>query len=120
LVTAWQIFALCLAVWIAIKHFRELQQSTGWAFSDCFMMLVGSHVFYFARWGCNSNAVILSRWSSRYSFVAVSCVGFLAYSPQFVVRQPQAMIGIAVHLTILYNFNRIHLPREFKYIMAWI
>jgi hypothetical protein len=47
---AWEIFALCLAVWIAVKHFRELQRaSTGWAIGDCFTVLIETHVFYFAR-----------------------------------------------------------------------
>jgi len=47
---AWEILALSLAVWIAIKHFRELQRpSTGWAVGDCFTILIQTHVFYFAR-----------------------------------------------------------------------
>jgi len=50
LVSAWETLALSLAVWIAIKHFRELQRtSTGWALGDCFMILMQTHVFYFAR-----------------------------------------------------------------------
>jgi len=48
--SAWEILALSLAVWIAIKHFRELQRaSTGWAVGDCFTILIQTHVFYFAR-----------------------------------------------------------------------
>jgi hypothetical protein len=48
--TAWEIIALCLAVWISVKHFRELQRpSTGWAVGDCFTVLIETHVFYFAR-----------------------------------------------------------------------
>jgi hypothetical protein len=48
--TVWEIIALCLAVWISVKHFRELQRpSTGWAVSDCFTVLIETHVFYFAR-----------------------------------------------------------------------
>jgi hypothetical protein len=47
---AWETLALSLAVWIAIKHFRELQRtSTGWAVGDCFTILMQTHVFYFAR-----------------------------------------------------------------------
>jgi len=47
---AWEALALSLAVWIAIKHFRELQRtSTGWAVEDCFTILMQTHVFYFAR-----------------------------------------------------------------------
>jgi uncharacterized membrane protein len=48
--TVWEIIALCLAVWISVKHFRELQRaSTGWAVGDCFTVLIETHVFYFAR-----------------------------------------------------------------------
>ncbi|OAX32759.1 hypothetical protein K503DRAFT_869974 [Rhizopogon vinicolor AM-OR11-026] len=47
--TAWETLVLCLAVWIAVKHFRELQRpSTRWIVGDCFMILVKTHVFYFA------------------------------------------------------------------------
>ncbi|KAG1725158.1 uncharacterized protein EDB91DRAFT_1267575 [Suillus paluster] len=54
--TVWEVLALCLAVWIAVKHFRELrQQLTGGILGDCFTVLMKSHVGYFA------------------SFVAVSC-----------------------------------------------
>jgi hypothetical protein len=45
----WEVITLCLAVWIAIKHFRQLQQlSTGWTFKDCFAVLIKTHVLYFA------------------------------------------------------------------------
>jgi len=47
---AWETLALSLAVWIAIKHFRELRRtSTGWAVGDCYTILIQTHVFYFAR-----------------------------------------------------------------------
>jgi len=48
--TLWEVLALFLAIWIAVKHFRELQRpSTGWtAVEDCFTMLMKSHAFYFA------------------------------------------------------------------------
>jgi hypothetical protein len=48
--TTWEILAFCLAVWIAVKHFRELPRpSTGLAVRDCFTVLIETHVFYFAR-----------------------------------------------------------------------
>jgi len=47
---AWETLTLCLAVWIVVKHFRELQRaSSGWTVADCFTLLIESHVFYFAR-----------------------------------------------------------------------
>jgi hypothetical protein len=60
--TVWEIIAMCLAVWIAVKHFREA--STGWAAGDCFRVLIETHVFYFARSARNSNAAIFFHLSS--------------------------------------------------------
>lgn len=65
LYTAWEVLALSLAVWIAIKHFRELQQSPrGWTIRDCFAVLMQAHLVYFA------------------SFTAVSCFELGYLSPQ--------------------------------------
>jgi hypothetical protein len=58
LTTAWEILALCLAVWIAVKHFRELQgPSTRWTVRDTFTVLVKTHVFYFARFVLDFNPI---------------------------------------------------------------
>ncbi|KAG0692203.1 hypothetical protein DFH29DRAFT_551493 [Suillus ampliporus] len=48
-IVIWEILALCLAVWIVIKHFRELRQlaPTGSTIGDCFTVLIRSHVLYF-------------------------------------------------------------------------
>ncbi|KAG1870810.1 hypothetical protein F4604DRAFT_1955921 [Suillus subluteus] len=44
----WEILAFVLAIWIVIKHFRELRQSsTGLTVRDYFMVLTKSHAFYF-------------------------------------------------------------------------
>ncbi|KAG2362656.1 hypothetical protein BDR07DRAFT_1015069 [Suillus spraguei] len=44
-----EILVLCLAVWIAVKHFRELRQhSTSTIMKDCFVVLMKTHVTYFA------------------------------------------------------------------------
>ncbi|KAG1744117.1 uncharacterized protein EDB91DRAFT_1346111 [Suillus paluster] len=49
LATVWEILALCLAVWIAVKHLRELRgQSAGGIIGDCFTELIKTHVIYFA------------------------------------------------------------------------
>ncbi|KIK40222.1 hypothetical protein CY34DRAFT_282628 [Suillus luteus UH-Slu-Lm8-n1] len=47
----WEVLALCLSVWIAVKHFRDLRRlgpSTGSTIGDCFRALIKSHVLYFA------------------------------------------------------------------------
>jgi hypothetical protein len=51
--TVWELLALCLSVWIAVKHFRDLRRlgpSTGSTIGgDCFRVLIESHMLYFAR-----------------------------------------------------------------------
>ncbi|KAG2058350.1 hypothetical protein BDR06DRAFT_114356 [Suillus hirtellus] len=63
-----EVLALCLAVWITVKHFREPRQ--GGIMEDCFTVLMRTHVAYFA------------------SFVAISCLQLIAdYSPTLSSRQ---------------------------------
>ncbi|KAG1729362.1 hypothetical protein EDD22DRAFT_409083 [Suillus occidentalis] len=64
--TIWEVLALCLSVWIAMKHFRDLRRlgpSTGSTIGDCFKVLIQSHVLYFA------------------SFAGVSCLQLISLSP---------------------------------------
>ncbi|KAG1887780.1 hypothetical protein F4604DRAFT_1177918 [Suillus subluteus] len=68
--TVWEVLALCLAVWIAVKHFRELRQhSTRGIIGDCFTVLMKTHVSYFG------------------SFLVISCfeIGFI--SPTLLANQ---------------------------------
>ncbi|KAG1789269.1 uncharacterized protein HD556DRAFT_1494875 [Suillus plorans] len=51
LAAIWEVLALCLSVWVAVKHFRELRRlgpSTGSIIRDCFRVLLESHLVYFA------------------------------------------------------------------------
>ncbi|KAG1883300.1 hypothetical protein F4604DRAFT_283755 [Suillus subluteus] len=49
-VTVWEVLALCLAIWITVKHFCELRRhSTSGIIGDCFAVLLKTHVSYFAR-----------------------------------------------------------------------
>ncbi|KAG2363841.1 hypothetical protein BDR07DRAFT_878463 [Suillus spraguei] len=49
LTTVWEVVTLCLSIWIAVKHFRELRQhSGGGIIGDCFRVLLKYHVIYFA------------------------------------------------------------------------
>jgi len=46
--TIWEVFALCLAVWIVVKHFRALRQSSKrWAIGEYLSVLIKTHVLYF-------------------------------------------------------------------------
>jgi len=66
--TIWEVLALCLSVWVAVKHFRKrrLDSSTGSTIGDYFRVLIQSHVLYFA------------------SFVSVSCLQLANASPLLV------------------------------------
>ncbi|KAG2368998.1 hypothetical protein BDR07DRAFT_1389280 [Suillus spraguei] len=67
--TVWEVLALCLSVWIAVKHFlhlRRLCPSTRSTIGDCFRVLITSHVLYFAI------------------FVCVSCLEFSSFSPELL------------------------------------
>jgi len=62
--TVWEVLALCLAVWIAVKHFRELRRdSTRSIIVDCFTVLMQTHASYFA------------------SFLAIACFHIGSFSP---------------------------------------
>jgi hypothetical protein len=64
--TVWEVLTLCLAVWIAVKHFRELRQhSTSGIIGDCFTVLMKTHVSYFA------------------SVLVVKCFQYGLFSPTF-------------------------------------
>ncbi|KAG2146063.1 uncharacterized protein EDB93DRAFT_480572 [Suillus bovinus] len=69
---AWEVLALCLAIWTAVEHFRELRRhAAGGILEDCFTVLMKTHVVYFA------------------SFVAVSCLQLVIdFSPTYSTDQP--------------------------------
>ncbi|KAG2152580.1 uncharacterized protein EDB93DRAFT_1273254 [Suillus bovinus] len=69
--TVWEVLAVCLAVWIAAKHFRETRQhSAGGTVEDCFRVLMKTHLVYFA------------------SFVAISCLQLITdFSPTLSTDQ---------------------------------
>ncbi|KAG2049333.1 hypothetical protein BDR06DRAFT_1023982 [Suillus hirtellus] len=75
--TVWEVLALCLAIWIAVKHFRELRlgHSARGIVRDSFTVLIKTHVLYFA------------------SFAAASCfLIVLDLSPTFSTESPKVRI----------------------------
>ncbi|KAG0692295.1 hypothetical protein DFH29DRAFT_537806 [Suillus ampliporus] len=99
--TVWEILALCLAVWIAVKHFRELrQQSGGGIIRDCFTVLITTHVGYFASFVAVSFLhliVIFSPVFEDASFVEAQILnGFLTIFEivQMFVLGPRLILGV--------------------------
>lgn len=87
LTTAWEVLILCLAVWIAIKHFRDMQRpSKGWIFGDLFTALLKSHVVYFA------------------SYVVVSCIHLIYLSPMLLEGLDSPGNRVAVGVLEIFMF----------------
>ncbi|KAG1798101.1 uncharacterized protein HD556DRAFT_1525692 [Suillus plorans] len=93
--TVWEVLTLCLAVWIAVKHFRELRQhSAGGIIGDCFTVLMKTHIVYFA------------------SFIAVSCVELvLDFSPTLSTEYTLNTLLYAGFLQILEIVQFVLGPR---------
>ncbi|KAG1809781.1 uncharacterized protein HD556DRAFT_1522274 [Suillus plorans] len=88
----WEVLTLCLAVWIAVKHFCELRlHATGGIIGDCFTVLIKTHVVYFA------------------SFVIVSCFSLiLDFSPTSLTShnplEYQTLLGLLQILEVVQMF----------------
>lgn len=86
--TVWEVLALCLAVWIAVKHIRESHRPwTGWNVGDCFVVLIKTHVVYFT------------------TFVAVSCLTLSYFSPTLADSSSVADQIYGGILQILWNMQ---------------
>ncbi|KAG1789236.1 uncharacterized protein HD556DRAFT_1447086 [Suillus plorans] len=91
LYTIWEVLALCLSIWVAVKQFRDLRRlglSTGSTIGDCFRVLIKSHVLYFA------------------SFVCVSCLEFVVITPELLTNSvgAQTLGGFLQILLVIEMF----------------
>ncbi|KAG2028389.1 hypothetical protein BDR03DRAFT_976588 [Suillus americanus] len=87
LVFVWVVLALCHTVWMAVKRFRERQQSTGRIVQDCFTMLIKTHMLYFM------------------GMVVVSCFIFiLTFSPDTLSLESQIDSGLCQVLLVMQLF----------------
>lgn len=86
--TVWEVFALCLSVWIFVKRFRgprRLSPSTGSTIGDCFRVLMKYHVFYFA------------------CFLCVSCLQLSYLSPELLNSNSMAILILGCALQTLFD-----------------
>ncbi|KAG1775851.1 hypothetical protein EV702DRAFT_405006 [Suillus placidus] len=129
--TVWEVIALCLAVWIAVKHLRDLQRlgpSTGSAIGDCFRVLIKSHVLYFASFVCVSclqlGFLSPELWSSN-SMGALTLIGALQIflGVQMFVLGPRLILSVREYsaklvagsdaetsMTSIVFQERVHVP----------
>lgn len=88
--TVWEVLAVCLAVWIAVKHLRELRQhSTRGIIGDCFTVLVKTHVSYFM------------------SFLAVSCFQIGYFSPTLSANPYSPESNVYFGFTQIFQFAQM-------------
>ncbi|KAG1748919.1 uncharacterized protein EDB91DRAFT_822471 [Suillus paluster] len=111
-VAAWEVLTLCLAVWIAVKHFRELQRPwTGSTIGDCFTVLIKTHIFYFAAFTVVSCFIfgLLSHGILKPTSVGAEMyLGVLRIFSfvQLFVLGPRLIIGVReYHATFMANFD---------------
>ncbi|KAG2051448.1 hypothetical protein BDR06DRAFT_1022668 [Suillus hirtellus] len=91
LITAWEVVAVCLTAWVAVKHFRELRRRSGRdVVEDSLAVLMESHVAYFA------------------SFVAASCLELGYLSPAFSTPHPNSL-GPPIYAGVASIFSLMQL-----------
>ncbi|KAG1883610.1 hypothetical protein F4604DRAFT_258742 [Suillus subluteus] len=98
----WEVLALSFAVWIVIKHFRELQRQSRWNIKDCFTVLIKTHVLYFAAFAVMSFFAFgnLSNNLSNLSSVGVQIydgITQIVYAVQLFVLGPRLILSIRAH-----------------------
>ncbi|KAG1774450.1 hypothetical protein EV702DRAFT_524302, partial [Suillus placidus] len=97
--TVWEVLALCLSVWIAVKHFRDLRrlgQSTGSTIGDCFRVLIKSHVLYFASFVCVQLGYLSPELSNSNSMATTVLYGTFQFflGVQMFVLGPRLILSI--------------------------
>ncbi|KIK39564.1 hypothetical protein CY34DRAFT_808136 [Suillus luteus UH-Slu-Lm8-n1] len=111
--TMWEILALCLAVWIAVRHLRELQQfSRGRrTISNWFTALIKTHVLYFAAYAavsCFTLGYLSPKISKSYSVGSEVYIGILEITTllQMFVLGPRLMLSVReYHAKLETNYD---------------
>ncbi|KAG2356166.1 hypothetical protein BDR07DRAFT_1423954 [Suillus spraguei] len=106
--TVWEVLALCLATWIAVKRFNELRQhSAGGIIGHLFVVLMKTHMVYFASFVVVSCCRLISFLSpnsfDQNSLSAQIYEGFLQIFPvvQMFVLGPRLILGVRAYHTKL-------------------
>ncbi|KAG2043190.1 hypothetical protein BDR03DRAFT_943087 [Suillus americanus] len=110
--TAWEVLTLCLAIWIVVKHLRELQpQSTRRIMGDCFTVLLKTHALYFVIFSTSSSlniGLMSPHFSASSSVGAQSYRGILELATllQMFVVGPRLILSVReYHAKLMPNFE---------------
>lgn len=104
----WEVLALSLAVWVAVKHLRELRQSSsGGILEDCFTVLIKTHVVYFARWVYIVHVVLFFAEVLNVLVFLLYLASRSAIYPQLCQRYVDSLTSVCEHDSSLY---RTHFP----------
>ncbi|KAG1779122.1 hypothetical protein EV702DRAFT_1044072 [Suillus placidus] len=101
LYTAWEVLALCLSLWIVVKHIHDLRRTSGsgWTIGDCFAVLLKTHVVYFISLvaaNCLQLGFYSPEISSSFSLISGIYEGILSFAsgvPMFVLG-PRLILGL--------------------------
>ncbi|KAG2109611.1 uncharacterized protein F5147DRAFT_146743 [Suillus discolor] len=100
--TVWEVLALCLSVWIAAKHFRDLRRLgplTGSTIGDCFRVLIESHVLYFASFAGVSSLQLVNLSPEVENSDSVA-VGILSGAMEILLSVQMFMLGPRLILSV--------------------
>ncbi|KAG2361400.1 hypothetical protein BDR07DRAFT_1409632 [Suillus spraguei] len=124
-----EVCGMCLALWIAVKHFRELRRhSAQEIIRDCFTVLIKSHVLYFASFVVVSCSQVIYDYSpiadqfSMKAYIYSDSLQILQVVQMFVLG-PRLILGIreyharlvvnsdtATGMTSIAFQERVHIP----------
>ncbi|KAG1782032.1 hypothetical protein EV702DRAFT_1192690 [Suillus placidus] len=113
LATIWEILILCLAVWIVVKHFRELRRPSRErrTIENWFTALIKTHVLYFAAYAavsCFTLGYLSPKISSSSSVGAEIYIGVLEITTllQMFVLGPRLMLSVReYHAKLATNYD---------------
>lgn len=113
LATMWEVLALCLAVWITVKHLRELRRPSRGrrTISNWFTALIKTHVLYFAAYAavsCFTLGYLSPTISKSYSVGSEIYIGILEITTllQMFVLGPRLMLSVReYHAKLETNYD---------------
>jgi len=108
LYVVWEVLALCLSLWIAVKYFRDLRRlgpSTGSTAEGCFRVLIKAHILYFASFLGVSLFQLASLSQSHLKSTLNGAVQILSVVQVFVLGQRLILSIREHHAKLVASFD---------------